>query len=188
MMDHDVDMFDLAARRVLGVTLTQRRSQRHRFGGLARHRGILPEGCKRPLVLLHDFDMSDPVLRFLTIPGVSRLPLYYPFFQQPYVGYRVISDTEIQILTEGLEDWDILPSDGPIHYPERAARVQDLGLSPDDPDILILYSGIFQLRNLQQSDPLRRHLSLPIPKGGVVLPFFPPITRQESAVFSPRRS
>ena len=70
----------------------------HRFGGSPLHRGIVPNGNSQPLHLLYTFDTTDPLFP-VRLPHARYLPLFYCF---PYnagdVGYRVISDDEIEIL------------------------------------------------------------------------------------------
>lgn len=70
----------------------------HHFGGSPTHRGIVPRSNSQPLHLLYTFDTTDPLLP-VRLPNARFLPLYYCF---PYnaggVGYRVVSDEEIEIL------------------------------------------------------------------------------------------
>jgi len=71
---------------------------RHRFGGSPTHRGIVPRNNSQPLHLLYTFDTIDPLFP-VRLPNARFLPLYYCF---PYnaggVGYRIVSDEEIEIL------------------------------------------------------------------------------------------
>ncbi len=73
-------------------------SFQHRFGGLPAHQGIVPRGKGQPLHLLYSFDTTDPLFP-VRLPNARFLPLYYCF---PYnaggVGYRIVSDREIEIL------------------------------------------------------------------------------------------
>ena len=73
-------------------------SFRHRFGGSSAHRGVVPCGNSQPLHLLYTFDTTDPLFP-VRLPNARFLPFYYCF---PYnaggVGYRVVSDEEIEIL------------------------------------------------------------------------------------------
>ena len=70
----------------------------HTFGGTPTHRGIKPRGSSQPLHLLYTFDMKDPLVP-IRMRGVRYLPLYYGFvYNAGAVGYRVVSDDEIQIL------------------------------------------------------------------------------------------
>jgi hypothetical protein len=117
-----VEMFDVPGRRLLGAELVPPRRLsalrfKHTFGGPAKHRGIVPAGCRRPLVLLYTFDLADPLLTFLRSPSLPFLPLYCPFFTASYshtyrsqtgihVGYQVMSASEIKILAEQVADYD----------------------------------------------------------------------------------
>jgi hypothetical protein len=71
----------------------------HRFGGSSAHRGVVPRGNSQPLHLLYTFDTTDPSFP-IHLPKARFLPLYYCF---PYngggVGYRIVSDEEIEILS-----------------------------------------------------------------------------------------
>jgi hypothetical protein len=70
----------------------------HRFGGQPAHRGTVPRGDKQPLHLLYTFDTYDPLFP-IKISNARFLPLYYCFpYNTSDIGYKVVSDTEIEIL------------------------------------------------------------------------------------------
>lgn len=70
----------------------------HVFGGRRQHKGATPQGCKMPLHLLYTFDTTDPAFP-IKVPGIRYLPLYYSFpYNAGACGYRVKSDTEIEVL------------------------------------------------------------------------------------------
>jgi|GEM_PF-1425214 len=82
------------ARAVVGADKTYA----HMFGGVPRHAGVIPKGCQQPLHLLYTLDTSDPLCP-ISIPSIRYLPLYYGFpYNAGALGYKVISENEIQIL------------------------------------------------------------------------------------------
>jgi len=73
---------------------------RHVFGGHPHHKGITPQGSEVPTHRIFEIDLSDPTLPF-TSPDLRSLPLYYPLKYGsggPVMQYRVISESEIQII------------------------------------------------------------------------------------------
>jgi hypothetical protein len=151
------ELFDVPGRRVLGVYLREDATPTHVFGGPPLHRGVVPPGCKRPMHLLFEFDLSDEELG-LRIPGVTRLPLYYPFFHwTEAVGYRVVSETEIKVLTRGHQERDPDDPESPAsaQLPFRSAEVFDPGFDLLDPEFALSYTGIFPLDSLSKQDQKR---------------------------------
>lgn len=70
----------------------------HRFGGAPVHSGVKPHRNNQPLHLVYNFDCRDPLVP-VSVAGARYLPLYYCFpYNAGAVGYRVVSDTEIEIL------------------------------------------------------------------------------------------
>lgn len=111
----------------------------HVFGGPRQHTGTIPQGCKAPLHLLYTFDTTDPVFP-LQIPGIRYLPLYYSFpYNAGACGYRVKSDTEIEVLymeTKEVER-DFPYENYPSEFPEH--RVRLLPISYDHHKTLVFY-------------------------------------------------
>jgi len=92
-------------------------SFRHRFGGPRAHRGVKPHRNGPPLHLLYNFDCEDPLVP-IRVADVRYLPLYYCFpYNAGAVGYRVLSDTEIEILY--LETKDVVPDFPYKNYPDE---------------------------------------------------------------------
>lgn len=117
----------IAVEVTLSLPLVDKPYYDHRFGGPARHRGAIPPGQDKPLLLLFDLDLADPNL-FLRIPGATRLPLYNPlrFDSCGNVVYQVISNDEIRIVSFGERaEWTLnFPYEGfPDYFPEAAAMV-----------------------------------------------------------------
>jgi hypothetical protein len=99
----------------------------HSFGGAARHEGVVPSGCSRPLHLLYTIDLADPNCR-LSHPIARHLPLYYGFqYDATPVWYRVVSDSAIEIVRQDKAEWtDDFPYLGfPASFPELPVRVMD---------------------------------------------------------------
>lgn len=104
----------------------------HRFSGPPVHRGVKPHRNGQPLHLLYNFDCEDPLVP-IRVAGVRHLPLYYCFpYNAGAVGYRVKSDTEIEILY--METKEVMPhfpyEDYPDEFPE--VRVSLMPISYDD--------------------------------------------------------
>jgi hypothetical protein len=112
---------------------------RHVFGGKPNHKGITPKGCSLPLHLLYTFDTADPAFP-LQIPGIRSLPLYYCFpYNAGACGYRVKSDTEIEVLymeTKSVEQ-DFPYTNYPSVFPERPVRL--VPISYDHHKSLVFY-------------------------------------------------
>jgi hypothetical protein len=123
---------------VLGVWLDEEAGS-HIFGGPPLHRGTVPPGCRRSMHLLFQLDLSDEDIS-LRLPGVSKLPLYYPFFHCGKVGYRVVSDKEISVLTRGHWERDSADPapDIPAQLPHRYALVADSGFDLFEPESAFL--------------------------------------------------
>jgi len=156
------ELFYVPGRRVLAVYLTEDDTPTHVFGGPPLHRGVVPPGCKRSMHLLFEFDLTDEELG-LRIPGVTRLPLYYPFFHYVgAVGYRVVSETEIKILTRGHKERN--PDDpepgAAAQLPFRPAWICDPGFDLLDPEHALSYTGIFPLESLSRQDQKRMRLAM----------------------------
>ena len=70
----------------------------HSFGGPPRHTGVIAKGATKPLQLYYNLDTTDPNCQ-IKIPGCRWLPLYSATrFQGSSLSYRIVSDTEIEIL------------------------------------------------------------------------------------------
>jgi hypothetical protein len=97
------------------------RRHQHFFGGAPRHRGAIPRGKRQPVHLLYDLDLSDEKLG-LRFPGLTRLPLYNALqYNCCDIVYRVISDDEIEIVSNVQDHWDpTFPYEG---YPAQFERV-----------------------------------------------------------------
>ena len=166
-MPTDVEVFDVANRRLCFATLTTRRPRgphAHHFGGPPRHKGVVPPGCTRPLVLFYDLDITDPLLGMPTDLGFTRLPLYAPVFTQcgdtgMQIAYRVESDDSLEILSTQTQDYDRV-SDFPERLPRRFVKLEDSYIPPDDPYTALRYSGVFGWRTLtrQQLQAMRPDL------------------------------
>lgn len=71
----------------------------HTSGGPARHHGARPLHG-RPLHLFFELDLRDMALG-LTLPGLSRLPLYYAIRNaNGRLLYKVVSDDQIEVIGE----------------------------------------------------------------------------------------
>jgi hypothetical protein len=111
----------------------------HRFGGTPVHRGIKPRGGSQPLHLLYTFDTKDPLVP-VRVPRVRYLPLYYCFtYNAGAVGYRVVSDAEIEILY--METKKVQPDfpyeNYPIEFPETPVSLTPI--SYEDHKTLVYY-------------------------------------------------
>ncbi len=92
-------------------------SFQHRFGGTPAHHGIKPGGNNQPLHLLYTFDTRDALVP-VRVPGARYLPLYYCFpYNAGAVGYRVVSDEEIEILY--METKHVQPDFPYANYPNE---------------------------------------------------------------------
>jgi hypothetical protein len=133
----DVIMSGFISTSIARVVPDQQGKFDHRFGGPPRHRGTTPRGGDQPLHHLYTFDTTDPLVP-VGIAGVRYLPLYYGF---PYdaggVGYRVISDDEIEIF--GMENYRTEPDYPYPNYPKEFSEtpIVLLPISKDEHDILI---------------------------------------------------
>jgi hypothetical protein len=111
----------------------------HRFGGPARHQGVIPPGYELPLHLLYTFDTTDPAFP-IQVPGIRYLPLYYSFpYNAGACGYRVKSETEIEVLymeTKQVEK-DFPYANYPSEFPER--RVCLAPISYEQHKTLVFY-------------------------------------------------
>jgi len=111
----------------------------HRFGGPPVHRGVKPHRNGAPLHLLYNFDCEDPLVP-IRMTGARYLPLYYSFpYNAGAVGYRVVSDTEIEILyMETKEVMANFPYDNyPQEFPEM--RVSLMPISYEEHKTLVYY-------------------------------------------------
>lgn len=73
----------------------------HRFGGPASCHGVVPPGTDVPVQHVVSLELADPLVPIEKEPGVTRLPLFYPFKYGcggPDMQYAVRSDDEIEIL------------------------------------------------------------------------------------------
>ena len=97
----------------------------HTFGGPPRHEGVVFNGCDKPWHLLFNLNLDDPHLR-LKIPGLKWLPLYNALqYDSAYIQYRVLSDSEIQIVHQSKTVWtpDFPFPNYPPHLPLLHAEV-----------------------------------------------------------------
>ena len=111
----------------------------HRFGGPPVHRGVKPHRNGQPLHLLYNFDCKDPLVS-IRVAGVRYLPLYYCFpYNAGAVGYRVISDTEIEILY--METKEVMPNFPYENYPDEfpETRVSLMPISYEEHKTLVYY-------------------------------------------------
>jgi hypothetical protein len=166
-MTTGVEIFDVPRRGLMFARLARRHPRggawfTHLFGGPPRHEGIVPAGCRLPLVSLYDFDVSDPTLGFPETVGFRRFPLYAPIFTASYspfyrrgvvglhVAYRVLSDKAIEVVSARTEDYDYFQDKFPQKLPERYVMVEHSGVPADDPDLALRYSGVYGWRTLSR--------------------------------------
>jgi hypothetical protein len=97
----------------------------HQFGGGQEYRGTTPKGGPKPVQLLFRLNLEDPGLP-VRIEGIKWLPLFYAFqYDASRMGYRIRSDTEIEILKmETLEFTPGFPfADYPAFFPATPVGV-----------------------------------------------------------------
>ena len=137
----------------------------HRFGGRSAHKGVTPRGAHIALHLVLLLDLRDPNCPVRSDGPVTYLPLYYPLkygVGGPELQYRVVSDTEIEILH--------ISDRAPDAEDQQYVRVPELPASParilpltyEQARILAFAGGYFQpdekdrniLRDLTRHHPL----------------------------------
>lgn len=114
-------------------------SFQHSFGGSLTYRGIVPRGNSQPLHLLYTFDTTDPLFP-VQLSSARFLPLFYSFaYHADGVGYRVLSDNEIEILNlKNRPDEDDFPYENyPDAFPETAVSL--VPISYEEHKTLVYY-------------------------------------------------
>lgn len=133
--------------------------QDHSFGGPARHRGTQLSAIDRNAHLLMTFDLSDQRLG-LRVPGLQTLPIYYAFHNdQGSFSYRVISETQIAILSEPYHEASKgtvidLCSSLPLEFTKRPLKIDVSDYDPGNKDHLELCGSQFGVGRLTAEQQL----------------------------------
>lgn len=114
------------------VRLAKRSTHDHWQGGKAYHQGAVCPLCDRPLLLLWDFNCSDP--RFIVkgsrvFGNLERLPLYYCWTCCAEMDYRVTAKNHIQVLSnKGKYEGDEFPyKHFPLQFKRQPIELDKLG-------------------------------------------------------------
>jgi hypothetical protein len=77
---------------------------RHRVGGASSRLGLIPIRGVSPIHLVMTLDLTDPRVPFPQ-PGVSELPLFFPFeYDGSRLSYRIVDDNSIEITEQPERD------------------------------------------------------------------------------------
>jgi hypothetical protein len=138
-------LYQVKKLKVFGIEPGKAGEYGHTFGGPAQHEGIIPKGGKQPLHLTYCLNTADPKVG-IKISGVRWLPLYNGFvYESCGLGYRVVSDTEIEILH--MESLNILVDFPYEKYPSVFRKVSvnlcEMAFDPKNLEHAITFSGIF---------------------------------------------
>lgn len=134
----------------------------HTFGGEGVHEGIIPPGCRKPVHLFHDLDLSDPRVG-VTLPGPhnSHLPLYYALgnLGGPF-RYRVVDDGRIEMYSRPYppEKRASIQKRYPSSFDEEAVELVPRGYDPTDIRDVFFCGGVLGIASLtgRQKAKLRK--------------------------------
>src|SRR5262249_32437184 len=141
----DSYLFQVPKLKVFGLDAGESDRFGHTFGGPPRHKGIVPRRGKQPVHLVYCLNTADRKVG-VKIPGVRWLPLYHGFvYDWCGLGYRVVSDTAIEILH--METLDI-PEDFPYEnypsvFPLFPVSVCETTFDASKPGHALTFSGVF---------------------------------------------
>lgn len=138
-------LYQVPKLRVFGIEAGKPARYDHTFGGPPQHEGVVPKGGTHALHLLYSLNTDDPGVG-IKIPGVRRLPLYHGFvYDHCGLGYRVVSDTEIQILhLESLSVPDAFPhEDYPVAFRKASVQICKTHFNHKDTEHAIAFAGVF---------------------------------------------
>jgi hypothetical protein len=145
-------LFHIQSRRVFRGRRDEQSPYGHAFGGAADYRGLVPKAGWPPVHLLFRLHTADPGIG-LSLPTSDWLPLLCAIrYGACEVGYRVVSDNEVRILSrDETEPWDVFPYDGyPERLPMRPVELVEEPYNPDSALDCLYYAGVFGYEHLSQ--------------------------------------
>jgi hypothetical protein len=120
----------------------------HTFGGNLEEHGIEVANAPLPLHLIYRLNLADPMLS-IKLPGISFLPLIFPFAYGCECGYTILSDNAIafhQFYNEASPPWD-----APREFPKASTSFKIESYNPQDAKDALNYKGIFGWNDLSDS-------------------------------------
>jgi hypothetical protein len=134
----------------------------HRIGGAADYVGLTAYEGQPAVHVLSRLDTTDPTVGVM-ISSARWLPLLCAIrYGACDLGYRVISDSAVQILCQReKKEWDGFSYDGyPTTLPEETVALRETPYDPSNPTHALCYAGVFGYEALtpQQYADLTRHV------------------------------
>jgi hypothetical protein len=139
----------------------------HVFGGPPRHKGTHDPATGHDALPLLELDLADPNVG-ITIPRVTRLPIYYSFCNpRGQFAYRVISNSRIESLLpkrpgrpEPDEDTAAFFARHAAGLSRRPMTIDWRAFNPTNPQEVVLYGRLFRLDDYLSSLPAHSEQSL----------------------------
>ncbi len=143
-------LFDQKNRRVFRGERGETSSAGHKWGGATTYTGLQPNPDHPPFHLLFRLNLNDPQIPVELKPSLSWLPLLCGIrYGACDLGYQVISDTEVKVLTVSEDPWDDFPyKNYPDKLPVEDVTVYQYAYDSANADDVLFYGGIFGFDHL----------------------------------------
>ena len=114
----------------------------HTFGGHFHDFEISSKNAPMPLHLIYRLDLRDPLVP-VSIPKTDFLPLLQCFRYGTECSYLVHSDTEIELISPGEQEYYFPPWEAPESFPRQTTSFTPKPFDPLNANDVMDWKGVF---------------------------------------------